>query len=113
MSDPDPDHLRVPRSRAPCGAAGAGLGPGLLAAGPLLRLLFGSTLALVLMPYYRPPIRGADPEVKWRRGCPKHWAGCPRCCPDSRLVGQGYWIETWASASSFWFGFLALVYGAL
>jgi Uncharacterized alpha/beta hydrolase domain (DUF2235) len=71
-----------------------------------------ATLALVFMPYYRPPIRGAEPEgwlesaLSWLLG----WL--PAFLPGFVSSWASYWTDAW-SQSPFWFLVLAALYGWL
>jgi hypothetical protein len=70
------------------------------------------TLALAFMPYYRPPIRGAEPDgaletlISWVLG----WL--PAFLPGFLSSWAGYWIDAW-SQSAPWFLILAGCYGWL
>ncbi|MGH6895090.1 MAG: DUF2235 domain-containing protein [Geminicoccaceae bacterium] len=70
------------------------------------------TLALVFMPYYRPPIRGAEPEgwletlLSWGFG----WI--PAFLPGPLGSWASYWTDAWIQ-SALWFLILAVFYGWL
>jgi len=70
------------------------------------------TLALLFMPYYRPPLLGAVPEGLAETVLAKALAWLPALLPGSLGSWAGYWTEAWAQ-SPFWFGTLAVVYGWL
>ncbi len=70
------------------------------------------TLAILLMPLYRPPIPGAVPEGLAEAALAKAFGWVPALLPGALSSWASYWTETWAQ-SPFWFGFLAIVYGAL
>ena len=67
------------------------------------------TLALLFMPYYRPPIPGAVPEGWTETVLTKAFGWLPALLPGSLSSWAGYWTEAWAQ-SPLWFGILAAVY---
>ena len=70
------------------------------------------TLALLFMPYYRPPIPGAVPEGVAETLLAKALGWLPALLPGSLGSWAGYWTEAWAQ-SPYWFGTLAVIYGWL
>jgi hypothetical protein len=70
------------------------------------------TLALLFMPYYRPPIPGAVPDGLVETVLAKAFGWLPAVLPGSLGSWAGYWTEAWAQ-SPLWFGTLAIVYAWL
>jgi uncharacterized protein (DUF2235 family) len=70
------------------------------------------TLALVFMPYYRPPIRGAEP-VGWLQTALSFVLGwLPAFLPGFLSSWARYWTDAWTQ-SPIWFLVLAALYGWL
>ena len=70
------------------------------------------TLALLFMPYYRPPLPGAVPDGVAETALAKALGWLPALLPGSLGGWAGYWTGAWAQ-SPYWFGSLAVIYGWL
>ena len=70
------------------------------------------TLALLFMPYYRPPIPGAEPDGFAEAALARGLGWLPALLPGSFGAWAGYWTEAWAQ-SPIWFAVLVVVYGWL
>jgi hypothetical protein len=70
------------------------------------------TLALLAMPYYRPPIPGAVPESSIEAALAKTLGLAPAVLPGFLSSWAGYWTASWAQ-SPYLFLILAVVYGFL
>lgn len=70
------------------------------------------TLALVLMPYYWPPIAGAEPDGWLEKGVAAVLDWLPALLPGSVGSWVGHWTEAWTQAAPV-FLLLAAVYGWL
>jgi hypothetical protein len=70
------------------------------------------TLALLFMPYYRPPLPGAAPASLAEAVLSNAFGWLPALLPGSLGSWAGYWAETWAQSPA-WFVPLAVVYGWL
>ena len=71
-----------------------------------------TTLALVFMPYYWPPIRDAEPEGWLETGLSWALGWLPAFLPGFLSSWASYWIDAW-SQSAPWFLVLAALYGWL
>ena len=78
----------------------------------LYYLFVFATLAIVFMPYYRPPIRGAEPESWLETGLSWMLGWLPAFLPGFLSSWANYWIDAW-SQSALWFLILAALYGWL
>ncbi|HSA79631.1 MAG TPA: DUF2235 domain-containing protein [Geminicoccaceae bacterium] len=70
------------------------------------------TVALVLMPYYQPPIWGAEPEGWLESSLSSVLGWLPALLPSFLSGSAGWWTDAWTQ-SALWFLPLALVYGWL
>jgi hypothetical protein len=70
------------------------------------------TLALLFMPYYRPPIPGAAPEGVAETVLTNAFGWLPALLPGFLGSWSGRWTAAWAQ-SPLWFGILAVIYGWL
>jgi uncharacterized protein (DUF2235 family) len=70
------------------------------------------TLALLCMPYYRPPIPGAVPEGLPESLLATAFGWLPALLPGFLGSWAHYWTESWVQ-SPLWFGLLAVLYGGL
>jgi hypothetical protein len=71
-----------------------------------------TTLALVFMPYYRPPIRGAEPEGWLQTALSWAFGSLPAFLPGFLGSWASYWIDAWVQSAP-WFLLLAALYGGL
>jgi Uncharacterized alpha/beta hydrolase domain (DUF2235) len=71
-----------------------------------------TTLALVFMPFYRPPIRDAEPDGWLETGLSWILDWLPAFLPGFLSSWASYWIDAWTQ-SALWFLGLAAIYGWL
>jgi hypothetical protein len=71
-----------------------------------------ATLALVFMPYYRPPIRGAEPAGWLETALSWAFGWLPAMLPGFLGSWASYWIDAWGQSAP-WFLILAALYGWL